>query len=156
MVILETIRQYSARYVLSACYNAKKQQKVRCFDMIEMQIAALRRNAGMTQKELAQHIHVSASAIGMYEQGRRLPTVPILVSLAEVFDVTIDYLVTGKPCELKNLSNSNSSLSPKCLRCNPEHKDLNMSVLREMIAYLYKTGTLSSVFNAFGRNSSSG
>ena len=66
--------------------------------MVGVQIAVLRRGAGMTQAELARHIHVSASAIGMYEQGRRLPAAPILIALSRVFDVTIDYLVTGEPC----------------------------------------------------------
>lgn len=63
--------------------------------MIGVQIAVLRRDAGMTQAELARHIHVSASTIGMYEQGRRLPAAPILVALSKVFGVSIDYLVTG-------------------------------------------------------------
>ena len=66
--------------------------------MVGIQIAVLRRGAGLTQAELAQCVHVSASAIGMYEQGRRLPATPILIALSQVFDVTIDYLVTGKPC----------------------------------------------------------
>lgn len=78
--------------------------------MIGPQIAVLRRGAGLTQAELAQCIHVSASAIGMYEQGRRLPAAPILVDLARVFDVTIDYLVTGTPCLPKDLEKPNAAI----------------------------------------------
>ena len=33
----------------------------------------------------------------MYEQGRREPAVQMLIELSELFGVTIDYLVTGKP-----------------------------------------------------------
>ena len=59
-------------------------------------IAALRRKAGMSQAELAQLLQCSASAVGMYEQGRREPAADILVRLAEVFAVSTDYLLTGK------------------------------------------------------------
>lgn len=72
--------------------------------MVGTQIAALRRGAGLTQVELARNIHVSPSAIGMYEQGRRLPAVPILVALSQVFDVSLDYLITGVPCTPKDVA----------------------------------------------------
>ena len=47
--------------------------------MVGIQIAALRKRAGLTQAELARHMHVSPSTIGMYEQGRRLPAIPTLL-----------------------------------------------------------------------------
>lgn len=65
--------------------------------MLGARIAALRRDAGWSQAELALRLKVSASAIGMYEQGRREPSMDTLVALAEIFSVTTDYLLTGKP-----------------------------------------------------------
>ena len=65
--------------------------------MLGTRIAALRKRAGMTQSELANHIHVSASTIGMYEQGRRLPNISMLISLSQEFAVSIDYLILGTP-----------------------------------------------------------
>lgn len=64
--------------------------------MLGPRIAALRRNAGWSQAELAAKLGVSPSAIGMYEQGRREPAVDTLVALAELFGVSTDYLLTGK------------------------------------------------------------
>lgn len=58
-------------------------------------IAALRRNAGMSQAQLARELKVSPSAIGMYEQGRREPAAEILVAMAQLFDVSVDFLLTG-------------------------------------------------------------
>ena len=58
-------------------------------------IAFLRHHLGLTQAELGKRIHVSASTIGMYEQGRRLPSVGILDALANELEVPIDYLVRG-------------------------------------------------------------
>ena len=65
--------------------------------MLGLRIAALRRAAGWSQAELAQRLKISPSAVGMYEQGRREPAVDMLVTLSELFGVTIDYLVTGRP-----------------------------------------------------------
>ena len=64
--------------------------------MMGARIAALRRRAGLSQAELAQRLQCSASAVGMYEQGRREPASDVLVRLAEVFGVTTDYLLTGQ------------------------------------------------------------
>ena len=64
--------------------------------MLGIRIALLRTEKGLSQAELAQRIGVSASAIGMYEQGRREPSLDLLVQLARTFGVTTDYLLTGE------------------------------------------------------------
>ena len=63
--------------------------------MLGERIAALRRRAGISQAELAQRLQISASAMGMYEQGRREPSVDTLVAMAEEFQVSLDFLLTG-------------------------------------------------------------
>ena len=60
-------------------------------------IAALRRDAGLSQAELAGRLQISPSALGMYEQGRREPSAQMLVALAKVLGVSTDYLLTGLP-----------------------------------------------------------
>ena len=65
--------------------------------MIGARIAALRRAAGMNQAQLAATLKISASAVGMYEQGRREPSLDLVAAMAELFGVSIDFLVTGKP-----------------------------------------------------------
>ncbi len=73
--------------------------------MLGARIAALRRQANMSQSELAQRLQVSPSAIGMYEQGRREPSVDTLIALARCLGVTLDYLMTGQisPGEMQQL-----------------------------------------------------
>ena len=63
--------------------------------MLGTRIAMLRKAAGMSQAELARHMKISTSAVGMYEQGRREPSLEILASLSRVFGVSIDFLVLG-------------------------------------------------------------
>ena len=63
--------------------------------MVSKQIELLRRKKGWSQAELARRLHISPSTIGMYEQGRREPSIDVLVALSQTFEVTIDYLITG-------------------------------------------------------------
>ena len=65
--------------------------------MLGARIAILRRSLGMSQAELARALGISASAVGMYEQGRREPSMEIVSAMAKIFGVTIDYLVNGQP-----------------------------------------------------------
>ena len=63
--------------------------------MLGLRIAILRVEKGWSQAELAKRIGVSASAVGMYEQGRREPSLALLVCLAQEFGVTTDFLLMG-------------------------------------------------------------
>lgn len=65
--------------------------------MLGNRMMLLRRGSGWSQTELAQRLHISPSAVGMYEQGRREPSLQGLVEIAGVFGVSTDYLLTGKP-----------------------------------------------------------
>ena len=65
--------------------------------MLGPRIAALRRRKNLSQGELAKILQVSPSAVGMYEQGRREPSAELLVRLARVLEVSVDYLLTGQP-----------------------------------------------------------
>lgn len=64
--------------------------------MLGMRITLLRAEKGWSQAELARRIGVSASAVSMYEQGRREPSLGLLVRLAREFGVTTDYLLMGE------------------------------------------------------------
>ena len=63
--------------------------------MLGERIACLRRARGLSQAELARRLKISASAMGMYEQGRREPSAQTLVSLARELEVSTDFLLTG-------------------------------------------------------------
>lgn len=61
--------------------------------MIMKRIREERIKLKLTQAELADKLGVSAGAVGMYEQGRRVPEVDILSKMADIFDCTLDYLI---------------------------------------------------------------
>ncbi len=56
----------------------------------------LRRQAGLSQEELANLLGVTRQAVQKWEAGTSRPDMDNLVSLADYFRVSLDYLVTGK------------------------------------------------------------
>ena len=64
--------------------------------MFAEKMKQLRRSRGMTQAELAEKLGLSASAIGMYEQGRREPELSVIMELCNIFNVPADVLL-GTP-----------------------------------------------------------
>ena len=59
-------------------------------------IATLRKEKGWTQVDLAEKLHVSDKAVSKWENGESSPSVEFFPSLAELFGVSIDYLMVGK------------------------------------------------------------
>ncbi len=56
----------------------------------------LRRQAGLSQEELANLVGVTRQAVQKWEAGTSRPDMDNLVSLADYFKVSLDFLVTGK------------------------------------------------------------
>ena len=55
-------------------------------------IAKLRRDAGLTQEQLAGIIGVSPQAVSKWETGTTMPDILLLPVIADIFDKDIDYL----------------------------------------------------------------
>jgi transcriptional regulator with XRE-family HTH domain len=63
--------------------------------MFGARIAALRSRFGWSQAELARRVNISPSTVGMYEQGRREPSLEVIITLSRVLGVSVDFLLTG-------------------------------------------------------------
>ena len=58
-------------------------------------LAALRKAAGMTQRELAEQLHVSDKAVSRWERDECAPDLALIPVIAEIFSVTCDELLRG-------------------------------------------------------------
>jgi transcriptional regulator with XRE-family HTH domain len=56
-------------------------------------LRALRKSKGLTQKEVGTLVGVTDAAVGMWEQAKRLPDPETMAHLAEIFGVSVDYLI---------------------------------------------------------------
>ncbi len=61
--------------------------------VIAANIAALRRQHSMTQLELAEKLNYTDKAISKWERGESIPDVLVLKQMADIFGVTVDYLL---------------------------------------------------------------
>ena len=58
-----------------------------------LKLKELRQSLGLTQNKIAEQLNVSRSTIAMYETGASEPDNETLTKLADIFNVTIDYLL---------------------------------------------------------------
>ena len=82
--------------------------------MIAARICFLRKKAGLSQAMLAKKLNISASAEGMYEQGRRMPSLDLLVKFSTIFDVSLDYLITGSEFHSSKTHEEQLDLARNC------------------------------------------
>jgi len=62
-------------------------------------IAELRKEQGLTQKELADRVGVSDKAVSRWENGKNYPDIEIMQSLGEIFKVSVSELLQGERLE---------------------------------------------------------
>ncbi len=103
-------------------------------------IAALRKEKGFTQAELAQRLKVSDKAVSKWEIGDGFPSIEFFPALANVFGVTTDYLLTGvkqepqKTCSDLELCVKSGNIQ-RALKLYGERDENGKSVLDYAIDY---------------------
>lgn len=65
-------------------------------EVFSRRLKNLRENKELAQNELAKELYVNRSLICVYEKGKRLPSVDMLIKLSEFFEVSIDFLLGVK------------------------------------------------------------
>ena len=61
--------------------------------IIATNITSLRKNRGMTQQDLALRLNYTDKAISKWERGESVPDIVVLKQIADMFGVTVDYLL---------------------------------------------------------------
>lgn len=59
-------------------------------------ISSYRKLKGMTQEELATRLNVSGQAVSKWENDLSIPDLPVLIELADLFQVSLDELIRQK------------------------------------------------------------
>lgn len=74
--------------------------------MIGERLAELRKDRGMTQRELAKALSVSVTTISGYENDRNTPSDEVSVAIAKIFNISLDYLLGAIDEELPLIRNN--------------------------------------------------
>lgn len=101
----------------------------------------LRKEAGLTQEELAQKIGKTRSAVAGYEAENKEPGIDTLAVLAQLFGVSLEYLVGISDIKKPNVLNLHSLFIPNDFKNKHDIKasDLNhyLQFMRSQIGILF-------------------
>lgn len=61
--------------------------------MFKKRLREARMSCGLTQQKMADKLKVSLNAYQKYEQAERSPSLDCLVSIADILNVSVDYLL---------------------------------------------------------------
>ena len=61
----------------------------------------IRKQRNLNQLKVAMDLNISRESLSYYENGRREPSLSLLVEMSKYFNVSINYLITGKEFENK-------------------------------------------------------
>lgn len=61
----------------------------------------IRKQKKYSQLKVAMDLSISREALSHYENGKRSPDISMLVTFSDYFNVSIDYLITGKEFKKK-------------------------------------------------------
>lgn len=112
----------------------------------------LRKEKHMTQRDLAKMLAVSKVSISYYERGNRYPSVDKLVELADIFDVSLDYLMGRElVVENKNIKLSESELNillvikkdPELFKYIGRNTDRKVKIIKKKMASFIEADRLN-------------
>jgi len=88
---------------------------------LSKKLQELRKQKGITQDELAKLLFVSRTAISKWESGRGYPSITSLKAIADLFNISIDSLLSGE--ELILIAEKENKSKQKAL-CDIVYKTL--------------------------------
>lgn len=101
--------------------------------IVAKNITELRLLHNMTQMELAEKLNYSDKTISKWERGESSPDIGVLVEIAKLFDITLDYLVRAENVEEAVI----------------EHKAKEVSFNRRAVSYIAEGGAWIVAIFAF-------
>lgn len=93
--------------------------------VIAKNITDLRKSMSWTQMELAQKLNYSDKAISKWERAESVPDVSVLKQIADLFEVTTDYLLTAEHTKAEDMG-----------RSVPKHRNRNRLIIALLSASL--------------------
>ena len=94
-------------------------------------LTGLRRKSGMSQEQLADRLGVTRQSVSKWEGGTAMPELVKLISLSELFGVSVDYLVKDWMEEPDNPCGGSGEISSK-------QADRLEKKVDELVAELYE------------------
>lgn len=89
-------------------------------------IAQMRKEKGMTQRQLADELLVSDKTVSKWERGKSLPSLEIMNLLCQIFDISINELLLGERITAEELKHKSEENIKALLRKNETNRKNNL------------------------------
>jgi len=99
----------------------------------------IRKNKNVSQIELSEKIGISPNHFSRLETGKYMPSIPVLVKIAQALEVTIDYLVNGMDEDIPEIQIKNKSLLEKVKLIDNLDEEDQRAIIRIIDSMLTKT-----------------
>jgi len=103
-IICNNLSHFNCNTMLQYCQevflkNVDRKRRKACFQRWRGTVKGLkeiRKKKRLSQLKVAMDLNISREALSYYENGKRNPDINMLIAMSNYFNVSIDFLITGK------------------------------------------------------------
>lgn len=118
-------------------------------DQFGLRLENLREKYGYTKKEVSLKLGFSANVYGSYEREERRPSLETLVKIANLYDVSLDYLICGREYNPEKYNNDNIKKVKRIVNHFIEHGVQSPFILDDKKWLVLKKSDLIELTNHF-------
>ncbi len=112
-------------------------------------IAACRKEAGLTQMQLAEKLNITDRAVSKWENGRSLPDSSLMLDLCKELKISVNDLLTGERIPMENKNENNEKLLLEIIKQKEESDKRLLAAGTVMIVFSVAVILLSAVIASF-------
>ncbi len=109
---------------------------------IAKNITELRKINNMTQLELAEKLNYSDKAVSKWERGASIPDISVLVEIADLFSVSLDYIVRDDHDRHEALTDTEKDLKARAVLAN---RRTHLAIMGLALQLVFFIATIASI-----------
>lgn len=108
--------------------------------MLNERLVELRKRSGLTQSDVAKHLKITRQAYSCYESNRREMDFASLISIADFYNVTTDYLLDRGEINTVTFASVEIEIITKYRLLDGRGKDAVRSTIESELSHVIKNG----------------